>query len=42
MNTFLEYSAVVALMYITKYLAKTFHKFKIHYLVNMNYFNMKK
>ena len=27
-------------MYITKYLSKTFHNFKIHAIANINFFSM--
>ena len=37
MNTFLEYSAAVALMYITKYYSKTFHYFKINSIANIDF-----
>ena len=37
----LEYSSAVAQMYITKYLSKTFHKFKIHFIANINFFSMR-
>ena len=33
----LEYSAAVALTYITKYYSKTFHKFKIYYFAYINF-----
>ena len=37
----LEYSAAVALMFVTKYLSKTFCKFKIHTIANINFFGMR-
>ena len=36
----LEYSSAVALLYIKKYWSKTFHKFKIHSIANINFFSM--